>query len=241
MCNRYRAIGKEALMAYARDELGIEWQIEEPRYNIAPNQIAPVFVQDGAGRPVSTVARWNLIPFFEKADKPGFLRTNARSEEVFTKPSYREPLQKRRCLVPADGFYEWEHLHDGRVKLPWAFELKDRRPFTFAGLWERGDETRPPSFTILTSSPNELVAKIHNRMPVMLSAENAKRWIGAGPMTKESLATFVQPFPAVEMQSHRVNAAINSVRNDTPEAAAPANTDDPINGTSLSPAQGELF
>lgn len=241
MCNRYRAIGQEALVAYAKSELGIEWDLEGPRYNIAPNQIAPVFVKDEAGRSVATVARWNLIPFFEKADKAGYLRTNARSEEVFAKPSYREALQKRRCLVPADGFYEWEHLHDGRVKLPWAFELTGRRPFTFAGLWERGNETRPPSFTILTTSPNALVAKIHSRMPVMLSDEAAQQWIAPGPMTKDSLASFVQPLPPERMQSHRVNSAVNSVRNDSAEAAAPANSDDEVKARSHDAQQGELF
>lgn len=238
MCNRYRAVGQEALVEYAR-EYGLTWEFETPRYNIAPNQIVPIFVNDEANQPTATVARWNLIPFFEKADKPGYLRTNARSEEVLSKPSYREPVQKRRCLVPADGFYEWEHLHDGKVKLPWAFELEGGRPFAFAGLWERGNEARPPSFTILTTSPNELVARIHDRMPVMLSPENARRWLTPGPMTNEALAPFVVPFPPQGMHAYRVNPALNSVRNDTAEAAAPANTDDPVKTTPA--AQGELF
>jgi putative SOS response-associated peptidase YedK len=242
MCNRFRAVGKEALMAYAREELGIEWEPESPRYNIAPNQLVAIFVKDDADRNVATVARWNLIPFFEPAARAGagYLRTNARSEEIFKKPSYREPLQKRRCLVPADAFYEWEHLHDGRVKLPWAFERADHRAFSFAGLWERGNETRPPSFTILTTGPNELVARIHNRMPVMLSPDDARRWITPGPMTPEALAQFAVPFPAAQMSSHRVNPILNSVRNDTPEAAAPvpANSDDAVRAA---PAQGELF
>ena len=228
-------------MAYAREEFGIDWKIPAPRYNIAPNQIVPIFVKDEQDHTVATVARWNLIPFFEAADKSGYLRTNARSEEVLTKPSYREPMQKRRCLVPADGFYEWEHRHDGKVKLPWAFELPDRRPFSLAGLWERGNDSRPPSFTILTTTPNELVAKIHNRMPVMLSDESAQRWITPGPLTKETLAPFVVPFPADRLVSHRVNSALNSVRNDTAEAAAPANSDDPLPPPASPSGQGDLF
>ncbi|MDB6095559.1 MAG: yoqW [Verrucomicrobia bacterium] len=243
MCNRFRAVGREELIRYAREAFGIDWDPERPRYNIAPNTIQAIFVKDDEDKLVATQARWNLIPFFEKGEKAGtsFLRTNARSEEVLGKPSYREPIQKRRCLVPADAFYEWEHLHDGRVKLPYAFELNPTRPFTFAGLWERGNETRPPSFTILTTSPNELVAKIHDRMPVILSDENAHRWVAAGPMTKETLAPFVRPFPAEKMHCHRVNPAINSVRADTAEAAAPANTDDPVASAEQPPAQGELF
>ena len=236
MCNRYRAMGREALIAYARELLGIEWDIPGPRYNIAPNQTAPIFVKDDAGNPAVTVARWNLIPHFE-GEKSGYLRTNARSEDVLAKPSYREAAQKRRCLVPGDGFYEWEWADGGKVKLPWAFELAGGHPFSFAGLWERGGEEKPPSFTILTTKPNELLAKIHDRMPVVLSDADARRWITPGPLNPESLAPFVTPFPAARMNCYRVNQALNSVRNDTAEAAAPRNSDDSI----AKPAQGELF
>ena len=128
------------------------------------------------------------------------------------------------------------------MKLPWAFELVDRRPFTFAGIWEKGNEARPPSFSILTTSPNELVGRIHNRMPVMLSDDDARRWVAPGALTKESLAPFVRPYPADRMCSYRVNSALNSVRNDTAEAAAPANTDDqPARPDSAVAGQGELF
>ena len=214
MCNRYRAMGQAALMEYART-LGIEWEFPAPRYNIGPNQIAPIFVMNEDPKPVATVARWNLIPSFEASDRGGPLRTNARAEEVLTKPSYRDAVQRRRCLVPSDGFYEWEHLHGGRVKLPWAFELAERHPFTFAGLWEPGHETRPPSFTILTTRPNELVARIHNRMPVMLADKAARRWLTPGPLTRETLAPFVEPFPAGRLRSYRVNPLLNSVRQDS--------------------------
>ena len=241
MCNRYRAIGREELMRYAREEFGIEWDIPTPRYNIAPNQVAAIFVQDDANRPVATVARWNLIPHFERTDRPGYLRTNARSEEVLSKPSYREPVQKRRCLVPADGFYEWEHLHGGRLKLPWAFELKGARPFSFAGLWEHGDVDRPPSFTILTTRPNELVARIHDRMPVMLAPAQAHQWLTPGPLTKETLAPFVEPFPPGEMHSFPVNPKLNSVREDSAAAAAPVSAEEFARERLASSSQGELF
>ena len=241
MCNRYRATDPGELMRYAHEEFGIAWDNLTPRYNIAPNQVAPIFVRDEADRPVATAARWNLIPFFERDDRPGFLRTNARSEEVLAKPSYREPVQKRRCLVPADGFYEWEHLHGGRVKLPWAFELTGARPFSFAGLWERGNESRPPSFTILTTRPNALVARIHDRMPVMLAPAAAHRWLAPGPLTKETLAPFVEPFPAEQMHSYPVNPRLNSVREDSAAVAAPAAPGDYARDRAASPAQGELF
>ena len=234
-------MGREALIAYARDVLGIEWDLPGPRFNIAPNQIVPIFVLDGAAQPVATAARWNLIPAFASAGDQAYLRTNARSEEVLTKASYREAVQRRRCLVPSDGFYEWEHLQDGRVKLPWAFELEARRPFTFAGLWERGRESLPPSFTILTTRPNELVARIHNRMPVMLTDEDARRWLAPGPMTKEALARFVEPFPAGRMRSFRVNPLLNSVRQESPEAAAPAPAGESVGPASDPAGQGELF
>lgn len=228
-------------MEYARTVFGIEWDLPSPRFNIGPNQIVPIFVLDTEAKPVATVARWNLIPSFAAGSPDAYLRTNARAEEVLTKPSYREAIQQRRCLVPADGFYEWEHLHGGRVKLPWAFELPERRPFTFAGLWERGGETRPPSFTILTTRPNELVAQIHNRMPVMLADEAAHRWLAPGPMTREILTPFAEPFPAGQMRSYRVNPILNSVRQESAEAAAPATAEQLARTDPASSGQGELF
>ena len=242
VCNRYRAIGREELMRWAREEYGIKWNIPAPRYNIGPNQIVPIIVKDESGGTVATVARWNLIPAGKTGtEKAAPLMTNARSQGVLKTWSYRKPVQERRCLVPADGFYEWEHLHDGKIKIPWAFELLGRRPFAFAGLWERGDETKPPSFTILTTTPNDLVAMIHDRMPVMLSDDDSRRWITPGPMTAETLAPFVTPFPAERIQSHRVNSAVNNVRNESAEASAPANTDEVVTLKPAAPAQGELF
>ncbi len=130
---------------------------------------------------------------------------------------------------------------DGRVKLPWAFELEGKRPFTFAGLWERGRESVPPSFTILTTRPNERVALIHNRMPVMLTDEAAHQWLAPGPMTAETLAPFVQPFPAERMASYRVNPLLNSVRQESAEAAAPAGADAAMAAEPDPSGQGELF
>lgn len=221
MCNRYRAAGAEELKRYFKEYWAIDYQPIGVRYNIAPNQILPIVISDEAEKPVMEMARWNLTPSFEDKPNPNILRTNARSEEVLAKPSYRNGIQKRRCLVPADGFYEWEWLAGGKVKMPWAFELIGKTPFSFAGIWEKGNETRPPSFTILTTTPNELVAKIHDRMPVMLSDTNAQQWLVPGPMTKESLQTYVWPYPQEKMRSYPVNPALNSVRNDTAEAAAP--------------------
>lgn len=163
-------------MRWALLEYGVRWDIPAPRYNIGPNQIVPIIVKDDAGANVATVARWNLIPSDKQGDeKGGPLMTNARSEGVLTTWSYRHAIQERRCLVPADGFYEWEHLYDGKLKLPWAFERERRRPFAFAGIWNRGGEMKPPSFSILTTSPNSVVGKIHDRMPVMLEEDAARR------------------------------------------------------------------
>jgi putative SOS response-associated peptidase YedK len=240
MCNRYRAMGQAALADYARKIFGLEWDPPSPRFNIGPNQIVPIFVLDDEPKTVATEARWNLIPAFEPGGLSSVLRTNARSEEVLTKPSYRDAIQRRRCLVPCDGFYEWEHLQGGRVKLPWAFELPERRPFTMAGLWERGNDARPPTFTILTTRPNDLVARIHNRMPVMLPDDAAHRWIASGPMTKESLAPFIEPFPSEAMRSYRVNPLLNSVRQESAEAAAPATADQVSRAEGDAAGQGEL-
>jgi len=221
MCNRYRARDPAAIVAMLKKLWGIEIDLGLPRYNIAPNQVLPIVVTGENSQPAVEMARWNLVPAFEAGGGSEYLRTNARAEDVLTKPSYRQGIQRRRCVVPADGFYEWEHLHGARIKLPWAFELASGAPFSFAGICEQGTETRPPSFTILTTTPNALVARVHHRMPVLLSDRDAQQWLIPGALTKELLEPFVKPFSPEKMRSYRVNPALNSVRNDTANAAAP--------------------
>jgi putative SOS response-associated peptidase YedK len=158
--------------------------------NIAPGTNIPV-VLDAVDRNVK-MFRWGLIPSWAKDVSVGYKMINARAETIDEKPSFRVAFQRRRCLIPADGFYEWK-IEDGH-KYPYLFTLKDRKPFTFAGLWEtwrsqEGGEIN--SCTIITTEPNSLVAQYHNRMPVILGYENRWRWLEE--RTKEELKAMLIP------------------------------------------------
>lgn len=145
---------------------------------------------------------------------------NAKSEEAFTKPMFRQLIQKRRCLVPADGFYEWQKLDSDR-KHPFVIHLKGDLPFFFAGIYGSATEMRPETFLVFTTKPNALTAKIHNRMPVILPDEMAKRWIAPGPVTADQLADFTASYPAAKMEARPISVLVNNPRNDSPELLAP--------------------
>jgi putative SOS response-associated peptidase YedK len=162
--------------------------------------------------------RWGLVPFWAKDAKFGYSTINARAEEAPTKPAYREAFKKRRCLVPADAFYEWKRF-DAKTKQPYAIALKSGEPYAFAGLWEswRPKEGDPlETFTILTTDPNELMQSIHNRMPVILEPRDYDRWLdGANPQAPP--VDLLRPFPAEKMLAWPVTDRVGNVRNNDPE------------------------
>jgi putative SOS response-associated peptidase YedK len=157
--------------------------------------------------------RWGLVPYWAKDEKIGFKTINARAETVDTAHSFRSAFKKRRCLVPADGFYEWKKVIGG--KIPYSIEMKDGSPFVFAGLWEgwQNPETQEwlRTCTIITGQPNELVAEIHTRMPVVLPPETHDRWL-FGEAGKEILL----PFPAEAMKIRAVSRRVNKTENNDP-------------------------
>ena len=191
----------------------------EPRYNIAPTQDAPLFRRDGAGTVHLAQLRWGLIPSWAKDKSIGAKFINARGESVATQSAFRAAFEQRRCLVPADGFYEWRQ--EGKQKQPWRLHLADDAPFCFAGLWEswRDRETKAvvESFTIITTTANELVAPIHNRMPVMLQWHDLVPWLDGTDAAK-----LLRPYPAEQMKAYPVSTAVNSWRNESAECFAPA-------------------
>ena len=166
MCGRYRLSRRKEVLAehFDADFSEIDW---EPRYNIAPTQMVPVLRCDGNSRNVrASVMRWGLIPSWATEPRLGARTVNARLETAATKPSFSEPLRKQRCLIPADGFYEWKR--NRMSKQPFCFEVQNGAVFAFAGLWDRWraqDGTVVESCTILTTAPNNLVAEVHDRMP----------------------------------------------------------------------------
>jgi putative SOS response-associated peptidase YedK len=188
-----------------------------PRYNIAPTQDVPVIRErrEPKGERTLQLLRWGLIPSWAEDMKGGAKLINARAEGISERPSFREAFWKRRCLVPADGFYEWRT--EGKLKQPYLIQRRDRAPFAFAGLWERWvPRTQPPepayidSFTIVTTRANALLEPLHLRMPVILAPEDYARWLDRGAGESE-LKALLKPAPedllAYVPVSPRVNAA----------------------------------
>jgi len=164
--------------------------------------------------------RWGLIPFWAKDDKIGYKTINARAETIATAPAFRAAFKKRRCLVPASGFYEWKKLEDGS-KQPYLIAARDGSPFSFAGLWERWDKDEAPveTFTIITGEPNSLVADLHNRMPVILDPDDYDVWLTA--VDTAIPQALLQPFPTQLMTAFPVSKRVNSPENDDAAVIAP--------------------
>jgi len=171
-----------------------------------------------------TIMRWGLVPFFAKDAKIAYSTINARAESITTSPVFREPMKRRRCLVPATGFYEWQAL-DKKSKQPWAIELADGNIFAFAGLWDRWKDkaTGQPleTYTVITTDPNELLQPIHNRMPVILSPRDYTRWLDPGEPSQLPV-DLLRPLPTEQMKAWKVSSAVGNVRNNSSELLLPA-------------------
>ena len=191
-----------------------------PSYNVAPQSLQPVVRLDSeTGQRELTVMRWGLVPFWAKDSKIGYFTINAKSETVTTSPAFREAMKRRRCLVPAEWFYEWQKI-DAKTKQPYAIGLRDGSLFAFAGLWEAWkDKTKDQvleTYTVLTTDPNELMEPIHNRMPVILAAKDYQRWLEPGEPTHLPV-DLLRPYSAEEMRVWKVGNAVGNVRNHAPE------------------------
>ncbi len=192
-----------------------------PRYNIAPTQPAPV-VRSREGSRELRELRWGLVPRWARDPSMGARLINARAETAAAKPSFREAFRSRRCLVPANGFFEWQKLPGG--KQPWLVRFADRRPFALAGLWERWtppEGTPLETFTILTTEPNAVVAPLHGRMPVILPPEAWDPWLDPALRDPGRLAPLLRPCPPEGMETFPVSRLVNSPANDSPECAEP--------------------
>ncbi len=220
MCGRFTFTVSAAILA---DLFDLEEPPDfKPRYNIAPTQTHPIVRSGDGDRREWAQMRWGLIPHWAKDMNIGARMINARSETAAQKPSFRTPLDRRRCLVPTDGFYEWQKTEFG--KQPFHIRFTDRRPFAFAGLWERwsrGEGDPLETFTILTTSPNEVAAQVHDRMPVIIARQHWPAWLQSQPMTPEKLEGLFSPCPEGEMEAVPVSRRVNSPHNDDPECLAP--------------------
>ena len=194
-----------------------------PRYNIAPTQ--PVAVIPNIGEYRLDYYVWGLIPSWAKDPEIGSRMINARSETLAEKPAFRNSYRRKRCLVLADGFYEWKQLERGKAKQPVYIYMKSRQPFAFAGLWDLwhapdGSEVR--SCTIITTQPNELLQSIHNRMPVILPSQAQPAWLDPSEQSPDRLSKLLISYPSDEMMAHPVSRLVNSPQNDVAECIMPA-------------------
>ena len=183
------------------------------RFNVAPTQDIPVVRQTDAGRELA-IMRWGFIPSWSKEANSGPLLINARSETVAEKPTFRSAFKSRRCLIPADGFFEWKNV--GGKKQPYYFQVANGKPFAFAGLWEKWQAIK--SCAIITTGANELSAQLHDRMPVLLSPIDYAEWLDPEQPGPTKL---LAPFPSSEMTATPVNPIVNNARNEGPECIEP--------------------
>lgn len=193
-----------------------------PRYNIAPSQ--PVAVIPNTGDNEVTLFKWGLIPSWSKDPSIGDRMINARAETLAEKPSFRNAFRRRRCLILADGFYEWKQIPGSKTKQPVYIRLNDNRPFAFAGLWEiwaSNDGSEIRSCTIITTQPNSLVETIHNRMPAILLPGDYTQWLNKDDQPASELSRLLNPYPAEEMTAFPVSKLVNAPQYDAPDLIQP--------------------
>jgi putative SOS response-associated peptidase YedK len=221
MCGRYtlKADKKQLAETFVDFEFPADMP---PRYNIAPSQ--PIAVVANNGETKVDFFTWGLIPSWAKDPAIGSRMINARAETMAEKPSFKTAYKRRRCLVLADGFYEWKKEPGSSAKTPMYIQLESQQPFAFAGLWEswhNGDGSHILSCTIITTTPNSLMANIHNRMPVILPPDAYALWLDPAEKKPGDLQSLLQPYPAEEMTAFPVSRAVNNPQNNSPECVAP--------------------
>src|ERR1039457_1492840 len=227
MCGRYgRRADKQRIAEWmqAHDTNVFDDSYLAPPYNVAPQSFQPVVrLSPETGERELTIMRWGLVPFWSKDGKIAFNTINAKAETITTSPAYREPMKRRRCLVPADWFYEWKKL-DAKTKQPYAIAMKDRSLLAFAGLWDSWkDKTTGQTldtYTVITADPNELMESIHTRMPVILAPRDYERWMEPGEPSHPPI-DLLRPYPAEDMAAWPVSARVGNIRNNDPTLVEP--------------------
>ena len=220
MCGRYRLSRSKQIIEEYFDSA--PWDENwTPRYNIAPTQPVPV-VRQNPSKPVRQIStmRWGLIPHWARDGSIASTTINAKSKTAATKPAFRDPLKLRRCLIPADGFYEWKRT--ATSKQPYCFEVREGELFAFAGLWDGWKDSTGQwikTCSILTTTPNALTATVHDRMPVILRPDSYGLWLDPGMQDVAAISELLKPYDAGSMRSYPVSARINHVANDDDECS----------------------
>ena len=222
MCGRYRLSRRKRIIEEHFD-CGSDEPDWAPRYNIAPTQPVPV-IRQHPKEPVRELSlmRWGLIPSWSKDSSAAARMINARAETAATKPAFSDALKSHRCLIPADGFYEWVRME--KTKQPYCFEINNGELFAFAGLWDRWKDPNGQwvkSCSILTTTPNAVTAAVHDRMPAILDPHSYELWLNPGMTNVAAASELLKPFDARLMRCYPVNTRINHVANDDEECSAP--------------------
>jgi putative SOS response-associated peptidase YedK len=221
MCGRFTLTTPAGALAEALD---IDEPLDLPlRYNIAPTQPIAVVRRIPAGAPRTlSLLKWGFVPTWSKEPRGRTLLFNARAESLMEKPSFRDAFERRRCLIPADGFYEWKTSEGG--KEAWLFRRQDGGPFAFAGLWEPPNPREPGSeatCVIITTDPNDLLRPVHDRMPVILAPEDYNRWLDPELRRTGSLRPLLRACAPEFLAAVRVGPAVNNAKNETPDCVQP--------------------
>lgn len=217
MCGRFTLFSELTRLMERFHLSNLKNVLYRPRYNIAPSQDVLCVINDGYKNRAGMI-RWGLIPSFAKDKTTGYKMINARVETIDKKPTFKRLLERRRCLILADSFFEWKK--QGNKKIPMRIHLKDNQPFGMAGLWDHwqsGDGEKITSCTIITTNSNKMLKPIHNRMPVILPEENEKAWLDRSIKDKGFLKSLLVPYDTEQMEVYEVSPAVNSPKNDSPE------------------------
>jgi putative SOS response-associated peptidase YedK len=231
MCGRYVSATPPEQLAEEFHVDAVKADALPPKYNVAPtDEVYAVAISRDGLRQLGTF-KWGLVPSWAKDPSIGSRMINARAETISEKPAFKRLLQKRRCILPADGFYEWQKLGDENAKKPrkqpFFIRRRDGKPLALAGLWEVWKPRDEPdadwlrSATIITGEPNELVGRIHNRMPVILPESAWDTWLDPANEDADALTKLLVPYPAEEMEAYPVNPFVNTVQNDGPHLIDP--------------------
>jgi putative SOS response-associated peptidase YedK len=221
MCGRYTLTVNPEQLQQAFPDYQAPDQVQA-RYNIAPTQ--PVLVIPNDGRNKMDFFVWGLVPSWAKDPSIGNRMINARAETLLEKPAFRTAFRRRRCLIPADGFYEWKQTPGSKTKTPMHIRMKSGTPFAFGGLWEYWsgpDGSEILSCTIITTAPNTLMEGIHNRMPLILPEDAYDTWLATGEQKPEALLPLLRPYKPEEMHAYPVSTLVNSPANDVPDCVLP--------------------
>jgi putative SOS response-associated peptidase YedK len=224
MCGAYGFSVKDAKEVYNRFDIANTLENFKPRWNVRPGQMNPVVISHSPNQ--ITRMFWGLIPHFAPDENYKYKTINAKAETVANLPSFRQPLRHKRCLVPATGFYEPDKKHYSKPPFPWHyFRLKDQPLFAFAGLYDiwkdKQTEKEIYSYTIITTTPNNVVGKYHERMPVILEKDDEETWLNPDIPEPEQLLPLLKPYPADQMEEWQVSDAARNPRNDYPELIKP--------------------